>query len=64
MPKRPGYYKEYEAAHINSHRFLARAAWKVVKKLGQPYREKKRGRPLKLDPGAAAVLVITLAAQG
>jgi hypothetical protein len=43
---------------------LAKAAEEVVERLGQPYRQKKRGRPLKLNPGAAAVLVITLAAQG
>ena len=36
----------------------------MVKKLGPPYQRNKRGRPLKLDPGKAAVLVIVMAAQG
>jgi hypothetical protein len=33
MPKRPGYYREYEAAHVNSHRFLAKAAEEVVESI-------------------------------
>jgi hypothetical protein len=43
---------------------LARVAEEIVKKLGQPFCQNKKGRALKPDSGAAAVLVITLAAQG
>jgi hypothetical protein len=50
MPKRLGYYREYEAAHINSHRFLAKAAEEVVERLGQPYRQKKRGKTTEAGP--------------
>ena len=62
--RRPSYYRLYEAAHINNSRFLIREARTVVKKLGPPYQRNKRGRPLKLDPEKAAVLVIVMAAQG
>jgi transposase len=63
MPKRQSYYREYEASHINSSRFIARAAKQVVKRLGAPFEKSKRGRPLKLEPEKAAVVVITQAAQ-
>jgi hypothetical protein len=51
MAKRPGYYREYGAAHINSHRFLAKAAREVVERLGKPYggeedREASGARPM------------------
>ena len=65
MPKkrRSSHYKEYEASHINNSRFLVKEAKAVVRRLGPPYQGNKRGRPLKLDPGKAAVLVIVMAAQ-
>jgi hypothetical protein len=64
MPKTPSYYKEYEASHINSNRFLAKAARHVIKRLGPPFSKSKRGRPLKLEPEMAAILIITQATQG
>ncbi len=63
MAKRPSYYKIYESAHINNLWFIAKAAWQIVKKLGAPYRRKRRGRPPKLEPMQAAVLLIVQAAQ-
>jgi|GEM_PF-4639703 len=57
MPKRQSYYREYEASHINSSRFIARAAKQVVKRLGAPFKRNVRGRPLKLEPEKAAVVV-------
>lgn len=43
--------------------FIARAAWQIVRKLGAPYKQKRRGRPPKLEPMQAAVLLIVHSAQ-
>lgn len=63
MHKDKSYYKIYEAAHINNLWFIFKVAWQIVKRLGAPYRRKRRGRPLKLEPMQAAVILIVQVAQ-
>jgi len=61
--RKPGYYKNYERAGINTNRFLAKVARRVVRRLGPPFKAHHRGRKLKLNPGQAGVVVIVQAAQ-
>ncbi|RMF90337.1 MAG: hypothetical protein D6733_04150 [Methanobacteriota archaeon] len=61
--RKPGYYKNYERAGINTNRFLARVARRVVRRLGPPFKACHRGRKLKLSPGQAGVVVVVQAAQ-
>ncbi len=63
MTRRAGYYKNYERAGINTNRFLAKTARKVVKRLGPPFKPELRGRPFKLEPEKAGVIIIVQAAQ-
>ncbi|MFQ5800323.1 MAG: transposase [Candidatus Hydrothermarchaeales archaeon] len=63
MTRKAGYYKNYERAGINTNRFLARAARRVVRRLGPPFKAYKRGRKLSLEPEKAGVVVIVQAAQ-
>jgi len=62
MPRKPGYYKNYERAGINTNRFLAKTARKVVRRLGPAFKTCHRARKVKLDPGQAGVVVIVQAA--